>query len=262
MRRGRAALAAAPWLLAAGLTAAQPGPNPPGVGAFLLPDAPRFRMAAGFAAPTDRYPHGVLGDPVEWGALQAELEQEVAGFVLPERLVFEDIAPRLADVDDIPGPEILVVESDADRGARLAIYRASFPVWLGQPQLRRIAATPFIGRRFRWLAPAGAADLDGDGRVEIATVETPHLGRTLRLWRLQSGRLTELAALPGVTNHRIGDAFISGGLRDCGDGPELVLANTDWTRLLAVRFDGTALIPRDIGPLAGAGSFTAALGCR
>jgi hypothetical protein len=92
--------------------------------------------------------------------------------------------------------------------------------------------------------------------------ETPHLGRVLRVWRLEAGELVEAASLQGVTNHRIGDAVISGGLRDCGDGPELVLANDDWTRLVAVRFDGAALIPRDIGPLAGAGSFAVALGCR
>ena len=60
---------------------------------------------------------------------------------------------------------MIVVESHAAR-ARLAVWGAG----------GRLAAIPFIGTRFRWLAPLGAADLDGDGRVEIAYAETPHPG--------------------------------------------------------------------------------------
>ena len=242
--------------------AANPGCAPPGAGTFHMPPAPCFRMWAGFVAPTGRYAHGVLGDSLEWGALEAELEGRIARLVLPGTRVFEDIVPRLADLDSDDRPEILVVESDAAQGARLAVYRASFPVRIGQPRLRLVAATPFIGQRFRWLAPVGAADLDGDGRVEIAWVETPHLGRILRVGRLSGHRVTEIAALAGLTNHRIGDTGISGGLRDCGAGPEMVLADPGWTRLRAVRFDGRTLQARDIGPLQGPAGFDAALACR
>ena len=42
--------------------------------------------------------------------------------VLPERRVFEDTEPRLADVDGDGDPEVIVVESDMREGARLAIY--------------------------------------------------------------------------------------------------------------------------------------------
>jgi hypothetical protein len=35
-----------------------------------------------------------------------------------------------------------------------------------------------------------------------------------------------------VTNHRIGDARIAGGIRDCGDGAELVALTPDWTTIL------------------------------
>lgn len=55
----------------------------------------------------------------------------------------------------------------------------------------------------------------------------------------------ETLRLPGLTNHRIGEDVISGGLRDCGQGPELVLASSDWTRLMRVR----AGVVQDIGPL-------------
>jgi hypothetical protein len=77
-----------------------------------------------------------------------------------------------------------------------------------------------IGQRNRWLAPIGAADLDGDGRVEIAYVDRPHLARTLRVWRSRpGGTLTEIATATGLTNHRIGEAFITGGIRDARRGP-------------------------------------------
>src|SRR5690606_33675671 len=126
--------------------------------------------------------------------------------VLPHTRVFEDIEPRLADLDGDGAPEAIVVETDLDRGARLAVYDAG----------GLVAATPFIGRRHRWLAPVGAADLDGDGRVEIAYVETPHLGKTLKIVRLVGDDLQPVAEAPGLTNHRIGDPFIQGRIATCG----------------------------------------------
>ena len=51
------------------------------------------------------------------------------------------------------------------------------------------AATPFIGTPRRWLAPVGVADLDGDGRAEIAYVETPHRDKVLMLENGQISRI-------------------------------------------------------------------------
>jgi hypothetical protein len=53
----------------------------------------------------------------------------------------------------------------------------------------------------RWLNPVGVADLDGDGRTEIAAVITPHIGGTLKVYRQNGGALIEIAALPGFSNH-------------------------------------------------------------
>ncbi|MHA6346291.1 FG-GAP repeat domain-containing protein [Roseivivax sp. CAU 1761] len=170
---------------------------------------------------------------------------------LPRAMVFEDLAPRLWDVDGDGAPEVVVVETALDRGARLAIWG---------PGGRR-AATAFIGRPNRWLAPAGAADLDGDGRVEIAYVDRPHLARILRLVRLEGDRLVEIASRAGLTNHRIGEDAIAGGLRRCGGRPDLVLADAGWRRLMRVGFDGTALTARDGGPWSAAAA-ARALACR
>jgi len=206
-------------------------------------------VAADYADPTARYGHGVLGDAVEWGTLTLrERSGRQLSIRLPQTRVFEDTAPRLADVDGDGEAEVITVETDLALGARLSIY--------GPRGL--IAATPFIGRPNRWLAPAGAADLDGDGRVEIADVDRPHLVRRLRIWRLEGTALREIAALDGVTNHRIGDPEISGGVRDCGAGPELVLLSADWTRVVAVRMPGPVL--RDLGPN-GPGAVARALDC-
>lgn len=203
---------------------------------------------AELAEPTARYDHAVLGDALEWGALHLWLEGgERRTIRLPETRVFEDIEARLADLDGDGTREVVLVEADLARGAALAIYDAQ--------GLR--AATPFIGQPHRWLAPAAIGDLDGDGRVEIAYVDRPHLRRELVFVRLEGDRVVEIARQTGLTNHRIGDDFITSGLRDCGAGAEVILANADWTRLMAA----TPTDQRDLGPFSAA-AFAAALECR
>ncbi|WP_323771136.1 VCBS repeat-containing protein [Antarctobacter sp.] len=198
-------------------------------------------VAARYEGAVTRYPHGVLGDEIEYDTLAVTLSD---GRVLRRRwdapLVFEDVAPRLWDVTGDGLPEIVTIESHETRGARLAVWAVT------EGSLDPLAATPFIGQRFRWLAPVGAADLDGDGAIEIAYVDRPHLAKTLRIWRYADGALREVAAATGYTNHRIGWDYIAGGLRDCGGGPEMILASGDWSRVVALRFDGT-LTARDLG---------------
>lgn len=209
--------------------------------------------SAKYADPTTRYAHAVLGDDVEWGALELRLRGgKSLRFVLPESRVFEDLAPRLADVDQDGDLEVIVVESSQTQGGRLAIY----------DETGILTATPFIGRKFRWLAPVGAADLDRDGRIEIAYVDRPHLAKTLRIWRFEDNNLRELARLTGVTNHRIGEDFISGGIRECGAGPEMIVADAQWQRILSVTFDGQSIASNEIAPFNGPESFATALNCQ
>lgn len=209
-------------------------------------------LSADYAGPTDRYAHGVLGDAIEWSVLQITTDRDTYAITLPIDRVFEDLAPRLADLDNDGTPEIIVVEAQAETGAQLAIY----------DETGKIAETPHIGTRNRWLAPIGAADLDGDGLIEIAYIDRPHLAKTLRVWRFQDGDLTEIAAGSGLTNHRIGEDFISGGIRDCGRGPEMITANANWSRVIATRLENGALRATDLGAFAGQGSFSAVLGCQ
>lgn len=207
---------------------------------------------ARYLEPTDRYGHAILGDAIEWGALEMQTADGPVLIRLPETHVFEDTAPRLADLDGDGDFEVIVVETAIAEGARLSVY----------DETGLVAATPHIGRTHRWLAPVGAVDLDGDGAVEIAYVDRPHLAKTLRIWRFDGGALTEVAAASGVTNHRIGETDIAGGIRDCEVGPEMIVATADWTRLLALTFDGETVTAHDLGPHRGRESFAEAMACR
>ncbi len=207
--------------------------------------------AAQFTEPTTRYPHGVLGDTVEYGALELMVDGEILTVSLPLDRVFEDLAPRLVDIDLDGALEVMVVESQNQTGAQLAVYNA-----LGE----KIAATPHIGTRFRWIAPIGAADLDGDGYIEIAYIDRPHLAKTLRIWRFKDDTLTEIASLPGLTNHKIGEDFISGGIRDCGNSPEIIVTSADWSRIISVTYK-SGWHMTNIGPLRKRNDLTKALTC-
>ncbi|MFV2035928.1 MAG: FG-GAP repeat domain-containing protein, partial [Halocynthiibacter sp.] len=130
-------------------------------------------LSARYIEPTTRYDHGVLGDAVEYGALEIKVKNGRVIVRLQVNRVFEDIAPLIADVDGDGDNEVITVETDMARGAALAIY----------DETGKIVETPHIGQRYRWLAPTGAADLDGDGLIEIAYVDQPHLAKILRVWR-------------------------------------------------------------------------------
>lgn len=235
-----------------------------------LPEGhPPWPVRAEFVAPTDRYPHGILGRIPRWGGLLVSLKL-CAGcdentrqlrIDLPDNRVFEDIAPRLWDIDGDGRPEIVVVESDAEQGARLAVWEVGSEAANGSPLLKFRAATAFIGTRFRWLAPLGAADFTGDGLAEIAYVEKPHLDRVLRLVALRGDRLIEVARLEGVTNHTIGEEKINGGIRWCDGLPEIVVLSADRGAVVAVRLKKGELVPRVIGPAGGDGVQREALNC-
>ncbi|MEO0831140.1 MAG: VCBS repeat-containing protein, partial [Pseudomonadota bacterium] len=144
-----------------------------------------------------------------------------------------------------------VVESQAQTGASLVVY----------DETGKVAATPHIGTSFRWLAPIGAADLDGDGFVELAYIDRPHLAKTLRVWRFSRGKLQPVASLAGLTNHRIGEDFITGGVRDCSGQPELITADAGWQRIVATRLERGILNSSDVAPFRGQASVNRALRC-
>ncbi|MEE4188267.1 MAG: VCBS repeat-containing protein [Roseobacter sp.] len=207
---------------------------------------------AAYEGLTDRYPHAVLGDDLEYETLVITLRSgKTVRFTLPQSSVFEDTAPRLVDLDADGSPEVVTVESHQDKGARLVVYN----------EAGRLVATPYIGTRFRWLAPLGAADLDGDGTIEIAYVDRPHLAKTLRIWRYDDGTLTQIASRAGLTNHRIGEKDIAGGIRDCGAGPEMILADSTWSSMMLLRLEGGHITSEAIASETTRAAFAKAMAC-
>lgn len=160
-------------------------------------------VAAAYAEPTDRYPHAVLGDDLEWAALTVTLaDGRVLTYRIPDESVFEDIAPRLADIDGDGENEAWVIRADATDGARLEAYAVI------DGALRLKYAGPPVGLGFRWLNPVGVADFDGDGGKEAAYVETPHIGGILKILKPVGDKLRIVATAYSYSTHKIGSTAL------------------------------------------------------
>lgn len=185
--------------------------------------------SATYQEPTHHYGHNVMGTDAEFAAMRVDLSDGRTFTVrFPKGTrIFEDINPRLWDVTGDAAPEIVVIETDPRLGAQLAIYGLN-----DTGQLTKLAATPHIGRSHRWLAPIGAADLDGDGAVEIAYIDRPHLAKQLRIWRYEDGAVTHVADRDGLTNHRIGWSDILGGISTCAGTPQMITVDANWQNIM------------------------------
>lgn len=154
---------------------------------------------AHYAAPVERYGHFALGRPHEYARLNATTSSgRKLTLQLAQEEVFEDLAPRLIQLAPDEPVSILAIVSRRDDGARLVIIRPD------AGGLAIAAQAAVIGTRNRWLNPVGVADLDGDGRAEIAAVITPHIGGTLKVYRNKGSDLEEIAALANFSNHVYG----------------------------------------------------------
>lgn len=241
--------------------------------ASLWPDAQAMAQAAShpqpvsatYATPTDRYPHDIMGGLMAHTDLVVGFERcagcapETLAIRLSDDLVFEDFAPRLVDLDGDGVMEIVVVESHQTQGARLAVWDLVSDQ--GRARLSRGATTPYIGTRFRWLAPIGAADFDGDGAVEFAYVEKPHLDKILRIVRRDGPKLSQVASISGVTNHAIGQEQVHSRIEDCRGGPAIIALNADGTRIVSVRMGGNGLVWREIAEAEQRHHLNAGTGC-
>ncbi len=216
-------------------------------------DVASDNAVASFEGPTARYGHAIMGDLPEWSRLCLSHGADRACVTLAETSVFEDIAPRLADMDGDGLDEAVVVESSVTGGASLVVYRRVLD------RLERIS-TPPIGLRNRWLSPIGIADFDRDGRMDVAFVEKPHLSKELKIYSFEGDHLKLIARATSFSNHRIGEETITSGLRDCGRGVEMIVPDGSWQRVYAGYFDEGQLVFEELGPYR-AGRFDAYLNC-
>lgn len=160
-------------------------------------------LAAWFSEPTNRYRHTPFGSELHPATLTVSTsERRVLRLSLPKGSVFEDRAPRMADIDGDGKDEIVVIRAYERQGAALAIVAQR------GGELEIIAETPPIGTPHRWLNPAGFADFDGDGKPDIALVETPHIRGELQFWTMREGSLEQIAATDDVSNHVYGSLHL------------------------------------------------------
>lgn len=238
-----------------------------------LPDG-RIAVGSGdiarawLAAPTDRYDHGILGDKLEAGALvivrRDGAEQTLK---LNPDSVFEDLKPRIVDLNGDGHDEVVLIKSSLTQGSSLAV------IGLRKNRYEIVAETPALGAPHRWLDVAGIADFTGAGNKQIAIVRQPHVVGELQLWSYDGRRLSQLAAMPDAANHIAGTRAIDmAAVADFdGDGvADLAVPSLDRTRLRFIGFTpqaheiGSTALPAaaatDMAVMAEGGKAVAALG--
>lgn len=195
--------------------------------------------AAWYSHATDRYAHGALGDDIEAGALQVRLANgQRLAYVLDEGSVFEDIAPRLVDLDGDGTDEVVSIRAYAQGGAALSVFKVS------QSTIEPWVEYPRIGLANRWLNPVGFGDFDGDGQLEVAHIQTPHIGGILILSRVHGNELKPFASRPGVSNHAYGatELRMSAVVDVDADGrDEIIVPDQARRNLVVARFAGGQL---------------------
>lgn len=157
------------------------------------------RVYAQYAMPTEKYGHGILGDKIEAGQLVAVVDSVFYELTLPGEFVFEDISPRLYDVDGDTELEFITIRTNVSQGAGIAIYK------IIDEQLVEYAHVPEIGTTNRWLNIVAINDLDSDGIVELVWIQTPHIGGILKVAKIEAGTLKVLAEKAQYSNHAIGE---------------------------------------------------------
>lgn len=192
---------------------------------------------AWLGSPTTRYPHQALGSAQHAGSLHVLVRapdgslQELV-HDLPVYRVFEDRVPRLADLDRDGRDEIIVVQADALKGAALVV------LGLRHGALVELARGPHAGSTFRWLNPVGVADFDGDGRDDLASVTTPHIGGVLTLHHYRPPELVPYAKAMDVSNHRMGalEQQLAAIVTLPGRRPAIIVPDMQHTSLQALRW--------------------------
>jgi hypothetical protein len=219
---------------------AAPAPAKKRLPASLATPGDRDVAWAWLASPTARYPHTSMGSVLHAGSLEAISKSGQSYRVqLPTQRVFEDLQPRLVDLDGDGRDEIIVIEADAERGAALVAYGLPRAGSLHNQALEERARSTYVGLPFRWLNPVGFSDFDGDGRLDIASVTTPHIGGVLTLYRYAPPYIEAFAKVTDVSNHQMGDPNLQMHviLSLPGERPTVIVPDMSRRALHALRWE-------------------------
>ncbi len=199
----------------------------------LLPDARILFAENGrllfLTDPTDRYPHGVLGDSLEAASITlvetAPVVRIASQIIVSEPQVVEGIMPLWVDWNGDGRREIIVTLSDANQGAQINLFSEN-----GQ----LLAQGPAIGQGSRWRHQIAIAPFGPNGELELAAVLTPHIGGVVEFYQWRDDELQIVAQLPGYTSHVINSSNMDMALAGDFDGNgrvELLLPNQERTQL-------------------------------
>lgn len=154
---------------------------------------------AQYAKPTLKYTHGILGDAIEAEQLVVVQDSVFYELDLADEYVFEDIRPRLFDVNQDGALEFITIRSHQDLGAGIVIYK------IEQGVLEEYAFVEEIGFSNKWLNLVGINDFTNDGQIEMVWVQTPHIGGILKYTVIEAGKLEPLDQTGEYSNHGIGE---------------------------------------------------------
>jgi hypothetical protein len=153
--------------------------------------------------PTDRYPHGTLGDKLQASAVTVMTVAPNAlvfrgRYVVRAPAVIEDLIPILAPIGEGRRPAVVVVKSAPRLGSSVMALG-----WR-EGGLERLAEGAAFGQSNRWVHVIGAADLSGDSIPELIAVNTPHLVGVLVAYERRGNVLVPTAKALGYSSHALG----------------------------------------------------------
>ena len=192
---------------------------------------------AQYTQPTDRYSHGILGDAVEAGQLVVLKDGITHTHTLGEQYVFEDLRDRLVDVDGDGQVELVTIRTHVAKGAGIMVYK------IEADSLREFAWVEEIGTPFRWLNIAAIYDLDGDGSIELAWIQTPHIGGILRVASISEGELAIIAEASRYSNHAIGESNLClAVVAQAGNTATLYVPTQERSQIAGFQFTGDSFV--------------------
>lgn len=196
----------------------------------------KSHVFAQYTVPTRQYAHGILGDDIEARQLVVVVNGSFYEHTLSKHYVFEDIRPRLYDIDNDGHVEFITIRSHQSKGAGIVIYK------LRRGQLIEYATLSEIQKPYRWLNIVTINDLDNDGIVELVWIQTPHIGGIVKVAKITPGRLRVLDEKQGYSNHAIGQRNLClSVLRDQPQQKTFFVATQDRSRIVGFSFTNNTL---------------------
>jgi len=163
-----------------------------------------------------RYGHEVLGDTPEWD----------------EKTLHPDLST-----------------STEMENLKLSLFKANLTKVHGSLFILSLLHLPFLQR------PLTSARVTAGSPLLVSLISTAMaiwtLAKTLRVWTYRDGGLSEIASIKGVTNHSIGEPFITSSIRTCDGRPEMILNDARRKNILSVFFENGALTYKDLGAYTG-----------